>query len=60
MKFRSPITEGALARWLLVGTALAYIGLILLLPLTAVFVEAFRQGIGAWFDSMHLQQFLFG
>ena len=53
MKFRSPLTEGALARWLLIGAALAYIGLILLLPLAAVFVEAFRGGVNAWFESIN-------
>ena len=52
MKFRSPLTEGAGARWLLIGTALAYIALILLLPLASVFVEAFRKGVGAWFESI--------
>jgi sulfate transport system permease protein len=52
VKFRSPLTEGAWARWLLISAALAYIALILLLPLASVFVEAFRHGVGAWFDSI--------
>ncbi len=35
-------------RALLIATALAFIGIFLLLPLLAVFVEAFRQGLGAY------------
>jgi sulfate transport system permease protein len=53
VKFRSPLTEGALARWLLISAALAYIALILLLPLGSVFVEAFRQGVGSWAKSIN-------
>ena len=36
-------------RAVLIATALAFLGLFLLLPLVAVFVEALRQGIGAYF-----------
>jgi sulfate/thiosulfate transport system permease protein len=35
-------------RAVLIATALAFLGLFLLLPLLAVFVEAFRQGVGAY------------
>jgi sulfate transport system permease protein len=35
-------------RAVLIATALAFLGLFLLLPLVAVFVEALRQGIGAY------------
>ena len=35
-------------RWLLIGTAVAFLGLFLLLPLIAVFTEAFRKGAGAY------------
>jgi sulfate/thiosulfate transport system permease protein len=35
-------------RALLIATALAFLGLFLLLPLLAVFVEALRQGLGAY------------
>jgi len=52
VKFRSPLTEGALVKWTLILVALAYIGLILLLPLAAVFAEAFRKGMGAWFTAI--------
>jgi sulfate transport system permease protein len=36
------------ARAVLIATALAFLGIFLLLPLLAVFVEAFRQGLGAY------------
>ena len=49
---RSPLTEGAFARWLLIGAALAYFALVVLLPLGAVFVEAFRKGAAAWYESI--------
>ena len=42
-------------RWVriaLIGIALAYLGIALLLPLVAVFVEALREGIGAYADSI--------
>ena len=52
MKFHSPLTEGALVRWLLIGAGLAYISLIVLLPLAAVFAEAFRQGLDAWWEAV--------
>ena len=35
-------------RAILIGAALAFLGLFLLLPLLAVFVEALRQGLGAY------------
>jgi sulfate/thiosulfate transport system permease protein len=35
-------------RAILIATALAFLGIFLLLPLVAVFVEAFRQGLGAY------------
>jgi sulfate transport system permease protein len=40
--------ETALAKWSLLGTALAFLGLVLLLPLAAVFVEAFADGLAAF------------
>jgi sulfate transport system permease protein len=49
---RSPLTEGALARWLLIGAAFAYFALVVLLPLGAVFVEGLRKGLGAWYESI--------
>lgn len=35
-------------RWLLIATAVGFLGLFLLLPLVAVFTEAFRKGAGAY------------
>jgi sulfate transport system permease protein len=40
--------ESALARRLLIGIALAFIALMLVLPLVAVFTEALSKGIGAY------------
>jgi sulfate transport system permease protein len=39
-------------RAILIGAALAFLGLFLLLPLLAVFVEALRQGLGAYLASI--------
>jgi sulfate transport system permease protein len=39
-------------RWLLIFTALGFITAFLLLPLVAVFTEALRAGVGAYFASM--------
>lgn len=52
MKFHSPLQEGAAVRYGLIGLALLYVALILLLPLGAVFAEAFRQGLGAWLEAV--------
>ncbi|MDB5580886.1 MAG: cysW [Bradyrhizobium sp.] len=41
----SAVSEGRLLRWLLIGTAVAFLALFLVLPLAAVFVEALRKGI---------------
>jgi sulfate transport system permease protein len=48
IRFHSPLTEGAVVRATLILAALSYLLLILLLPLVAVFVEAFRDGLPAW------------
>jgi sulfate transport system permease protein len=42
------LTESPLVRGLLLAVALGFLGLFLLLPLVAVFVEAFRKGAGAY------------
>jgi len=39
-------------RWLFTSLALGFLGLFLLLPLTAVFVEALRNGLGPYLDSV--------
>lgn len=38
------ITEPPIVKWLLIGLALAFLGLVVALPLVSVFVEAFRKG----------------
>ena len=45
---RPALAEEGWVRWLLIALTLGFIGLFLVLPLTAVFVEALRQGIGAY------------
>jgi sulfate/thiosulfate transport system permease protein len=42
------VTETPAVRWLLVGAALAYLGVFLVLPLVSVFAEALRGGLGAY------------
>jgi sulfate transport system permease protein len=44
-------TEPKFIRWLLIGTALAFLGLFLFLPLVAVFAEALAKGFGPFFHS---------
>ncbi|HET9192579.1 MAG TPA: sulfate ABC transporter permease subunit CysW [Vicinamibacterales bacterium] len=46
------LTEPAAIRVLLTGTCLGFVALFLVLPLTVVFVEAFRNGIGPYFESV--------
>jgi sulfate transport system permease protein len=40
------------ARWILIGTAVAFLSLFLLLPLIAVFTEAFSRGVGLYFAAI--------
>jgi sulfate transport system permease protein len=44
--------EPVLVRWLLIGIALAFLALFLLVPLAAVFTEAFRKGAQTYFASL--------
>jgi sulfate transport system permease protein len=44
--------EPVLVRWLLIGLALAFLSLFLLVPLAAVFTEAFRKGAQTYFTSL--------
>lgn len=46
------VTESAPVRWLLIGIAMLFLGLIVLLPLASVFVEAFKKGAGVYIDSI--------
>jgi len=45
-------SEPAWIRWLLIGTALAFLSLFLFVPLAAVFTEALRKGFGAYFAAL--------
>jgi sulfate transport system permease protein len=51
----SVTTESAPVRLLLIGAAIAFLSLFLLLPLAAVFVEAFRKGWEVFLASLHEQ-----
>lgn len=57
MKVRSTKThvragEPAIVRWLLIGIALAYLGIVLVVPLAAVFAQAFEKGVGAYMEAI--------
>ena len=48
---RRVTTEPPFVRWLLIGVALVFLGLFLVVPLAAVFTEAFAKGVGYYFHS---------
>jgi sulfate/thiosulfate transport system permease protein len=50
--FRSAKTEPAVVRWLLILTALLFLGVFLILPLAAVFVQAFEKGFDAFVNAV--------
>lgn len=52
MSQRAIVTEGKIARGLLIGSALAFLGFFLLLPLVAVFSEALKQGVGTFWEAV--------
>ena len=45
-------TEPAIIRWILIATALVFLGVFLVLPLVAVLVEAFAKGAGVFARSL--------
>lgn len=45
-------TEAPWVRFTLIGVALLFVLLFLVLPLAAVFTEALRKGFGAYFEAM--------
>ncbi|OWW04144.1 sulfate/thiosulfate transporter permease subunit [Rhizobium sp. R72] len=51
-KVRSAVTEHRFARWTLILASMIFLTLILLLPLSAVFVEAFRKGAGPFLEAL--------
>src|SRR5450759_4548377 len=50
---RKDLTEPVVVRWLLTGIAVIFLGLFLLLPLAAVFVQALEKGLAVYFASLH-------
>ncbi|MEZ2126775.1 MULTISPECIES: sulfate ABC transporter permease subunit CysW [unclassified Sinorhizobium] len=52
VKVHSAVTEKRIARWTLIVLSLTFLALILLLPLAAVFVEAFRKGATEFFTAL--------
>lgn len=46
------ITEPAVVKWVLISIALLFLGLLLVLPLISVFVEAFRKGAEVYFKAL--------
>jgi sulfate transport system permease protein len=46
------LTEPAYIRWLLIGIALLFLALFLILPLIAVFMEAFKQGTAVFTEAI--------
>ena len=49
---RSGTTEPAWVKWTLIGIALSFIFLFLILPLAAVFTEALRKGFDAYWEAL--------
>ena len=50
---RRGLTEPALVRWVLTAIALAFLGLFLVVPLVAVFAEAFSKGVQAYLAAVN-------
>jgi sulfate transport system permease protein len=51
-RFDDPRSEPAWVRWLLIGVALAFLALFLVVPLVAVFVQAFSKGVGLYLEAI--------
>jgi sulfate/thiosulfate transport system permease protein len=49
---RAPGRDGKAGQRVLIAIAIAYLGLVLLLPLAEVFIEAFRAGLPGWIDAL--------
>lgn len=49
--YRSPVTERALTRWVLIALTVLLLCLFLVLPLIAVFVEALQAGVGKFLET---------
>ena len=51
-RLQSAASESAFVRWTLIGIALLFLGLFLVLPLAAIFVQAFAGGLAAYRDAI--------
>jgi len=51
-QFRHPTDDPAWAKVVIIGLVLAFLGLVLILPLVAVFAEALRKGLGPALEAM--------
>lgn len=49
---RRPMTEPALVRWILICVALLFLTVFLVIPLVAVFAQAFSKGIGYYLQTL--------
>ncbi|TVT52505.1 MAG: sulfate ABC transporter permease subunit CysW [Azoarcus sp. PHD] len=49
---RAATRESPVVKWVLIGISLAFFAVFLLMPLTAVFVEAFRKGWGTYITAL--------
>jgi sulfate transport system permease protein len=49
---RTVLSGAAPVRWLLIGTALAFLGFFLVVPLVAVFSYALQKGVGAYLEAI--------
>src|SRR5689334_6301082 len=47
-----PISEHGAIRWMMIGGAIVYIAIFLLLPVATVFSEALAKGFGAYVDAV--------
>jgi len=54
----APRSQGAWMKWLLIGTAVLYLTLILFIPALNVFVQAFHDGLGPFFSNLVSPPFL--
>ncbi|HKP26046.1 MAG TPA: sulfate ABC transporter permease subunit CysW [Dongiaceae bacterium] len=52
-RVRLATTERPLVRWTLIATGLLFIGLVLVLPLISVFMEALRGGLSQFFQAVY-------
>jgi sulfate/thiosulfate transport system permease protein len=52
IRHKRPTTEPVVVRWILIGVAMLFLALFLVIPLVAVFVQAFAKGIGYYLHTL--------